>query len=70
MRFAAKGTMGTKITKLSQHQGFSASLGGSIMLFSASAAGIPVSTTHTITGAVIGAGTARRASAVRWRATC
>ena len=59
-------TMGTKITKLSQHQGFSASLGGSIMLFSASALGIPVSTTHTITGAVIGAGTARRASAVRW----
>lgn len=58
--------MGTKITKLSQHQGFSASLGGSIMLFSASALGIPVSTTHTITGAVIGAGTARRASAVRW----
>ena len=59
-------TMGTKITKLSQHQGFSASLGGSIMLFGASAMGIPVSTTHTITGAVIGAGTARRASAVRW----
>jgi inorganic phosphate transporter, PiT family len=59
-------TMGTKITKLSQHQGFSASLGGSIMLFTASAFGIPVSTTHTITGAVIGAGTARRASAVRW----
>lgn len=59
-------TMGTKITKLSQHQGFSASLGGSIMLFGASALGIPVSTTHTITGAVIGAGTARRASAVRW----
>ena len=59
-------TMGTKITRLSQHQGFSASLGGSIMLFSASAMGIPVSTTHTITGAVIGAGAARRASAVRW----
>ena len=59
-------TMGTRITKLSQHQGFSASLGGSIMLFSASYLGIPVSTTHTITGCVIGAGAARRASAVRW----
>ena len=59
-------TMGTRITKLSQHQGFSASMAGSIVLFSASAMGIPVSTTHTITGAVIGAGTARRASAVRW----
>ena len=59
-------TMGTRITKLSQHQGFSASLGGSIVLFAASALGIPVSTTHTITGCVIGAGAARRASAVRW----
>ena len=59
-------TMGTRITKLSQHQGFSASLAGSIVVFSASTLGIPVSTTHTITGAVIGAGTARRASAVRW----
>ena len=59
-------TMGSRITKLSQHQGFSASLGGSIMLFGASAYGIPVSTTHTITGAVIGAGVARRESAVRW----
>jgi PiT family inorganic phosphate transporter len=59
-------TMGTRITKLSQHQGFSASLGGSVMLISASWLGIPVSTTHTITGCVIGAGTARRASAVRW----
>jgi len=59
-------TMGSRITKLSQHQGFSASLSGSIILFSASWLGIPVSTTHTITGAVIGAGTARRASAVRW----
>ena len=59
-------TMGTRITKLNQHQGFSASLGGSIMLFSASYLGIPVSTTHTITGCVIGAGAARRASAVRW----
>ena len=58
--------MGTRITKLSQHQGFSASLGGSVMLFAASWLGIPVSTTHTITGCVIGAGAARRASAVRW----
>lgn len=60
-------TMGSRITKLSQHQGFSASLSGSIVLFSASWLGIPVSTTHTITGAIIGAGTARRASAVRWQ---
>ncbi len=59
-------TMGTRITKLDQHQGFSASLGGSAMLFAASYFGIPVSTTHTITGCVIGAGAARRASAVRW----
>jgi PiT family inorganic phosphate transporter len=59
-------TMGSRITKLSQHQGFSASLSGSIVLFGASAIGVPVSTTHTITGAIIGAGTARRASAVRW----
>ena len=59
-------TMGSRITKLSQHQGFSASLGGSVILFSASLLGIPVSTTHTITGCIIGAGTARRASAVRW----
>jgi PiT family inorganic phosphate transporter len=59
-------TMGSRITKLSQHQGFSASLGGSVMLFAASWLGIPVSTTHTITGSIIGAGTARRASAVRW----
>jgi PiT family inorganic phosphate transporter len=58
--------MGTRITKLNQHQGFSASTGGSIMLFVASYLGIPVSTTHTITGCVIGAGAARRASAVRW----
>src|SRR5574338_1030510 len=57
-------TMGSRITKLSQHQGFSASIAGSIMLFAASYLGIPVSTTHTITGCVIGAGAARRASAV------
>ena len=59
-------TMGSRITKLSQHQGFAASTGGSALLFGASLMGIPVSTTHTITGAVIGAGVARRASAVRW----
>ena len=59
-------TMGTRITKLSQHQAFSASAGGSVMLFAASWLGIPVSTTHTMTGCVIGAGAARRASAVRW----
>ena len=59
-------TMGSRITKLSQHQGFSASAGGSVMLFTASWLGIPVSTTHTITGSIIGAGVARRASAVRW----
>jgi PiT family inorganic phosphate transporter len=62
-------TMGTRITKLSQHQGFSASAGGSVMLFLASYLGIPVSTTHTIAGCVIGAGAARRASAVRWGLT-
>lgn len=59
-------TMGTRITKLSHHQGFCASAGGSVMLFAASALGIPVSTTHTITGCVVGVGAARRASAVRW----
>jgi len=59
-------TMGSRITKLSQHQGFSASAGGSVIVFGASLMGIPVSTTHTITGCVIGAGVARRASAVRW----
>ena len=59
-------TMGSRITKLSHHQGFSASAGGSVMLFAASWFGIPVSTTHTITGAIIGVGAARKVSAVRW----
>ena len=59
-------TMGSRITKLSQHQGFSASIAGSIVVFTASTLGIPVSTTHTITGSVIGSGVARRASSVRW----
>ncbi|MGZ8282799.1 MAG: anion permease, partial [Allosphingosinicella sp.] len=59
-------TMGSKITRLSPHQGFCAETGGAIMLFSATSLGIPVSTTHTITGAIMGVGAARRASAVRW----
>jgi inorganic phosphate transporter, PiT family len=59
-------TMGSRITKLSHHQGFCASAGGSIMLFAATYLGIPVSTTHTIAGCVVGVGAARRASAVRW----
>ena len=59
-------TMGSKITRLTPHQGFCAETGGAIMLFGATAFGIPVSTTHTITGAIMGVGAARRASAVRW----
>jgi inorganic phosphate transporter, PiT family len=59
-------TVGSRITRISPHQGFCAQTGGAVMLFGASAFGIPVSTTHTITGAVIGAGAARRESAVRW----
>jgi PiT family inorganic phosphate transporter len=59
-------TMGSRITKLSHHQGFCASMGGSLLLFGATAFGIPVSTTHTITGCIMGVGAAKRASAVRW----
>lgn len=59
-------TMGTKITKLNHHTGFCASTAGSIVVFAASYMGIPVSTTHVITGSVIGTGAARKASAVRW----
>ena len=59
-------TMGSKITRLTPHQGFAAETGGAIMLFSATWLGIPVSTTHTITGCIVGVGAARRASAVRW----
>ena len=59
-------TMGSRITRLTPHQGFCAETGGAIMLFGATAFGIPVSTTHTITGAIMGVGAARRASAVRW----
>ena len=59
-------TMGSKITRLNPMQGFCAETGGAITLFAATWAGIPVSTTHTITGAIIGVGAARRTSAVRW----
>ena len=59
-------TMGQRITKLRPVGGFAAETGGAITLFIASGFGIPVSTTHTITGAIIGVGSAQRASAVRW----
>jgi PiT family inorganic phosphate transporter len=59
-------TMGQKITKLRPVGGFSAETGGAITLFIASNFGVPVSTTHTITGAIIGVGSAQRASAVHW----
>ena len=59
-------TMGSKITRLTPMQGFCAETGGAITLFVATWLGIPVSTTHTITGAIVGVGAARRVSAVRW----
>jgi inorganic phosphate transporter, PiT family len=59
-------TMGQKITKLKPVGGFCAETGGAITLFLATGLGIPVSTTHTITGAIVGVGSTRRASAVRW----
>jgi PiT family inorganic phosphate transporter len=59
-------TMGSKITRLSPMQGFCAEAGGALTLFAANWLGIPVSTTHTITGAIVGVGAARRVSAVRW----
>ncbi|NHH79413.1 inorganic phosphate transporter [Burkholderia gladioli] len=59
-------TMGQKITKLKPVGGFCAELGGALTLFSASWMGIPVSTTHTITGAIVGVGATRKLSAVRW----
>jgi len=59
-------TMGSKITRLNPMQGFCAETGGALTLFTATWLGIPVSTTHTITGAIIGVGAARRVSAVRW----
>jgi inorganic phosphate transporter, PiT family len=59
-------TMGSKITRLTPMQGFCAETGGAITLFGATWLGIPVSTTHTITGSIVGVGAARRVSAVRW----
>jgi PiT family inorganic phosphate transporter len=59
-------TMGLRLTKLTPMQGFCAETGGAITLFIATGLGVPVSTTHTITGAIVGVGAARRASAVRW----
>ena len=59
-------TMGQKITKLKPAGGFCAETGGAMTLFLASALGVPVSTTHTITGAIVGVGSTRRASSVRW----
>ena len=59
-------TMGLRITKLNPMQGFCAETGGAATLFMATYLGIPVSTTHTITGAIVGVGAARRVSAVRW----
>lgn len=59
-------TMGLRITKLTPMQGFCAETGGAATLFMATFLGVPVSTTHTITGAIVGVGAARRVSAVRW----
>jgi len=62
-------TMGSKITRLVPMQGFCAETGGAITLFAATHFGIPVSTTHTITGSIIGVGAAKRLSSVRWSVT-
>jgi len=59
-------TMGSRITRLTPAQGFCAETGGAITVFLATYLGIPVSTTHTITGAIVGVGASRRLSAVRW----
>lgn len=62
-------TMGQKVTKLSPFEGFSAESAGAVTLFGTAALGIPVSTTHTITGSIMGAGITKRISAVRWGVT-
>ncbi|HET7084322.1 MAG TPA: anion permease [Rhizomicrobium sp.] len=59
-------TMGSRITHLTPMQGVCAETAGALTLFGATYLGVPVSTTHTITGAIVGVGAARRASAVRW----
>ena len=59
-------TMGTKITKLQPMGGFSAEAAAACSIIGATVAGIPVSTTHTITGAIVGVGATKRLSAVRW----
>ncbi len=62
-------TMGQKVTKLNPFEGFSAETAGAVTLFATGAMGIPVSTTHTITGSIIGVGMIKRVSAVRWGVT-
>jgi PiT family inorganic phosphate transporter len=62
-------TMGSKITKLTSFEGVASELAGAATLFSTGALGIPVSTTHTITGSIVGVGLAKRISAVRWGIT-
>jgi len=62
-------TMGTKITKLTPFEGVAAETAGAILLFGTDAFGIPVSTTHTITGAIMGTGLTKRITAVRWGVT-
>ena len=59
-------TMGSRITRLTPAQGFCAETGGALTLYAATWLGVPVSTTHTITGAIVGVGASRRLSAVRW----
>ena len=59
-------TMGSRITKLTPAGGFAAETGASVAIFTATAMGVPISTTHTITGAIVGVGATRRLSAVRW----
>ncbi len=62
-------TMGTKITKITPFEGVAAETAGALLLFGTEAFGIPVSTTHTITGAIMGVGMTKRVTAVRWGVT-